>query len=93
MISRLFDIVEKRYREEPEAVMLAGKENGQYRTYSCRDVWETAQKLCGGLLSLGIANQDPSPEKLEKLALIAPNRPEWIITDVAVQLTGAVLTP
>ncbi len=93
MISRLFDIVEKRYREEPEAAMLAGKENGEYRTYSCRDVWETAQKLCGGLLSLGIANQDPTPEKLEKIALIAPNRPEWIITDVAVQLTGAVLTP
>jgi long-chain acyl-CoA synthetase len=27
------------------------------------------------------------------VAIISPNRPEWVIADVAVQLTGAVLTP
>lgn len=33
------------------------------------------------------------PDKQEKIAIISPNRPEWMITDIAVQLTGAVLTP
>ncbi len=93
MITRLFDFVAKRVSEEPEAVMLAGKENGVYRTYSCRECWELAGKLCGGLLSLGIRNQVLEPEQQEKIALISPNRPEWLITDLAVQQTGAVLTP
>jgi len=73
--------------------MLAAKENGQWRTYSSREVWETARKMTGGLLTLGINNQVLEPEQQEKIAIISPNRPEWLITDVAVQLTGAVLTP
>jgi len=93
MIQRLFDIVEQRSNEEPEAVMLAAKENGQWRTYSCAEVWNLSQKLAGGLLSLGINNQQLQPESQEKIAIISPNNPAWIITDVGVQLTGAVLTP
>ncbi len=93
MITRLFDFVAKRVSEEPEAVMLAGKENGVYRTYSCRECWDMAGKLCGGLLSLSIRNEVLEPEQQEKIALISPNRPEWLITDLAVQQTGAVLTP
>lgn len=93
MITRLFDIVAQRNEEEPNAVMLAAKEKGIWKTYSCKDVWQTASKLCSGLLSLGVRNEILQPESQEKIAIIAPNRPEWIITDVAVQLTGAVLTP
>jgi len=93
MIERLFDIVAERAQTEPEAVMLAAKEKGNWRTYSCRDVWETAQKLCGGLLQLGIDNAVLQPEQQEKIAIISPNRPEWIVTDLGVQMTGAVLTP
>lgn len=93
MISRLFDFVAKRVAEAPDAVMLAGKEKGIYRTYTCREVWDTAGKLCGGLLSLGITNEVLQPEQQEKIALISPNRPEWLMVDLAVQQTGAVLTP
>ncbi len=93
MIERLYDIVQQRSDEAPADVMLAAKENGQWRTYSCSDVWQTAQKLAGGLLAQGIDNQVLEPEQQEKIAIISPNRPEWIITDVGVQLTGAVLTP
>lgn len=93
MIARLFDIVRQRSEQAPAATMLAAKENGTWRTYSCSDVWKTASQMAGGLLSLGIANEVLQPEHQEKIAIISPNRPEWIITDVAVQLTGAVLTP
>lgn len=93
MIQRLFDIVAKRALEEPGAELLAAKENGKWRTYSCSEVWETSRKLCGGLLTLNISNQVLEPDKQEKIAIISPNRPEWIITDIAVQQTGAVLTP
>ena len=93
MNKRIFDIIEQRSLHAPNAIMLAAKEYGQWRTYSCREVWETANSLANGLLSIGISNEDLVPEKQEKIAIISPNRPEWMITDIAVQLTGAVLTP
>lgn len=93
MVERIFDIVAQRNAEGKDDIMLAAKENGQWRTYSSGDVWNTARKLAGGIESLGIANRVLEPEQQEKIAIISPNRPEWIITDVAVQLTGAVLTP
>ena len=93
MIQRLFDIVQQKSEQTPNSVMLAAKENGNWRTYSSTEVWQTARKLAGGLLSLGIANQVLEPEQQEKIAIISPNRPEWMIADIGVQLTGAVLTP
>ena len=93
MIQRLFDIAEQQSKQAPDAVMLAAKENGQWRTYTSGEVWQTARKLAGGLLSLGIANEVLEPDQQEKIAIISPNRPEWMITDLGVQLTGAVLTP
>lgn len=93
MIQRLFDIVAQRSTEEPEAIMLAAKEQGSWRTWSCREVWDTANNLAGGIQSLGISRDLSTPESQEKIAIISPNRPEWIITDLAVQLSGAVLTP
>lgn len=77
----------------PDATMLAAKEGGTWREYSTREVWETACGISRGLLALGIQNSNLTPEVQEKIAIISPNRPEWIITDLAVQLTGAVLTP
>src|SRR5690606_15352248 len=32
-------------------------------------------------------------EKQTKIAIVSNNRPEWLITDLAVQQTGAILTP
>ncbi len=93
MIERLFDIVEQRSNEAPNAIMLAAKEHNEWRTYSSREVWETAQYLAGGLLALGIDNDVLEPEQQEKIAIVSPNRPEWMMTDIGVQLTGAVLTP
>lgn len=99
MIQRLFDIVQQRSAQFPGDIMLAAKESlpggagGQWRTYSCKEVWETAGKLAGGLLSLGMISGVLEPEQQEKIAIISPNRPEWIITDIGVQLSGAVLTP
>jgi long-chain acyl-CoA synthetase len=93
MTQRLFDIVAQRSKEAPNAVMLAAKENGEWRTYSCREVWETSRKIAGGLLQLGVDNAVLEPEQQEKIAIISPNRPEWMMADIGVQLTGAVLTP
>ena len=93
MIKRLFDIVEARSIQEPDAVALAAKENGDWKTYTYKDIWSIAEQLAGGLLSLGISKPTEDVEKREKIAIVSANRPEWAITDLASQLSGAVLTP
>ena len=93
MIKRLFDIVEARSIQEPDAVALAAKENGDWKTYTYKDIWSIAEQLAGGLLSLGISKPTEDVEKREKIAIVSANRPEWVITDLASQLSGAVLTP
>ncbi len=93
MIARLFDIVSQRAATGPDEVMLAGKEGGAWRTYSAKEVWNTAQDFAAGLQTLGLQPASGTAEETEKIALISPNRPEWLITDCAVQLSGAVLTP
>jgi len=93
MATRMFDIFEARSAEDPQSVIMAAKENGHWRTYTSQEVWDTARLLAGGLQSIGIDNGNGTPEAQEKIALISGNRPEWMITDLATQLTGAVLTP
>jgi long-chain acyl-CoA synthetase len=90
---RLFDCIlpEQGVPNLPD--MLAGKENGKWRTYSTAETTETIHKLSAGLLRLGISGQDGTIEGRDKIALISKNRPEWIMLDLAVQQIGAILTP
>lgn len=93
MISRIFDIVANRAHLKPEGILMGAKKSGKWKYYTNQFVWETAQKQAIGIQQLGIAPCSDNPELQEKIILIAPNSPEWIITDLAVQLSGAVLTP
>lgn len=73
--------------------MLAGKEAGQWKTYSTGDVRKTVDELSAGLLSLGISCGDMTAEGRDKIAMLCKNRPEWIMVDMAVQQIGAILVP
>lgn len=90
---RLFDFVVTQAEERPAGVMLASKINGAWTTISCKEVLQRSQDLAAGLLQLGIRNATLDPEKQEKIGIVSHNRPEWLITDLAVQQTGAILTP
>lgn len=93
MIQRIFDIVAEKAHREPNAVLLASKEDGQWREWTVGECWTKARQLAAGLLELGISRDLSDPEKQEKIVLISGNRPEWIITDIGVQMAGAALTP
>lgn len=92
-MKRLFDIFLKQAQNRPNSDLLGYKENGIWKTLKCKEVVDEAERFAEGLLALGIKNEILEIEKQEKIALVSPNRPEWVITDLAVQLTGAVLTP
>src|SRR5687767_13498866 len=90
---RLFDCLAWHLEREPLEVMLSGKESGQWKTYSTKDVAATVNKLSAGLLSLGLGPNDMTVEGRDKVAIICRNRPEWLMLDLAVQQIGCVLVP
>jgi long-chain acyl-CoA synthetase len=89
----LFECLALHLEREPLPDMLAGKENGTYKTWSTPEVNETIHQLSMGLLRSGISGENRTVEGMDKVGIISKNRPEWIIVDAAVQQTGAVLTP
>lgn len=73
--------------------MLAGKESGQWKSYTATDVAGIVNKLAAGMLSMGIGANDGTVEGRDKVAVLCKNRPEWLMLDLAVQQIGAILTP
>ncbi|MEO9021631.1 MAG: long-chain fatty acid--CoA ligase [Ginsengibacter sp.] len=91
--TRLFDCIKIHLKDAPDRTMLAGKENGKWREYSTFEVSEIVNQLSAGLLKAAIEPHDFTMEGRDKVAVIAKNRTEWLILDLAVQQIGAVLIP
>lgn len=90
---RLFDCIAWHLERQPLDVMLAGKESGQWKTYSTRESEQIVNQLSAGLMAMGIGANDMTVEGRDKVAILCKNRPEWILLDLAVQQIGAILTP
>ena len=90
---RLFDCLDYQLEKFPKKDMLVAKENGQWRPYSTEEVKYASLQLAAGLLTLGVSGNDMTTENRDKIAIISNNRPEWLITDMAVQQSGAILVP
>ncbi|GAA0557731.1 AMP-dependent synthetase/ligase [Chitinophaga japonensis] len=90
---RLFDCIPYHLARAPLPDMLAAKEQGAWRSYSTQEVKDMTAHLSAGLLQRGIGGGDGTPEGRDKIAILCKNRPEWIILDLAVQRSGAVLVP
>ena len=72
---------------------MSAKINGEWKGLSAQHCWDISRKFAAGILKLGISEDLSSVESQEKIIILSPNRPEWILADLAVQMTGAVLTP
>jgi long-chain acyl-CoA synthetase len=90
---RLFDCLRYHLDKSPLEDMLAAKENGQWRKYSTREVFDTVNDLSAGLMNMGIGANDNTLDGRDKVAVMANNRPEWIMLDMACQQIGAMLVP
>ncbi|NOW96886.1 long-chain fatty acid--CoA ligase [Mucilaginibacter sp. SG564] len=91
-VARLFDCMEIQARE-PRPDLLNAKENGLWRAYSTQETHTLIYQLAMALLELGVSGGDGTTEGRDKIGLISNGRPEWLITDLAVQQTGAILVP
>jgi len=90
--TRLFDCMAVQ-ANQPRADLLVAKENGNWHSYSTQEVHTMVYQLAIALMDMGISAGDGTHEGSDKIGLIGTGRPEWVIVDLAVQLTGAVLVP
>jgi len=89
---RLFDCMVVQAKE-PRPDLLNAKVNGVWQPFSTQQVHAMVLQLAVALVKSGISAGDGTVEGRDKVGLISSGRPEWIITDLAVQQTGAVLVP
>jgi len=92
-MKRLFDCIEHQLKHFSKPDMLNAKVNGEWKHYSTESVKKIVDDFSAGLVELGVSSNDGSDEGSDKIAIVSNNRPEWLITDLAVQQTGAVLVP
>src|ERR1700676_3044490 len=90
--TRLFDCITVQAKE-PMNNLLNAKVNGVWQSYSTKEVHDMIYQLSIALIDMGVSGGDGTTEGRDKIGLISIGRPEWIITDLAVQQTGAVLVP
>ncbi|NCD71047.1 AMP-dependent synthetase/ligase [Mucilaginibacter agri] len=90
--ARLFDCIPIQ-AQNPQADMLSGKVNGEWKLYSTAEVHDKVYQLAVALLNMGISAGDGTTEGRDKVGLVSNGRPEWMIVDLAVQLIGAILVP
>jgi long-chain acyl-CoA synthetase len=90
---RLFDCLEYLLSKSDKSDLLAAKENGQWKKYSTSEVISIVDQLANGLIHKNVGYKDGTPDGRDKIAILSKNRPEWLMVDLAVQKTGAVLTP
>jgi long-chain acyl-CoA synthetase len=80
-------------QQAPLNNLLNAKVNGTWKAWSTAEVHEKVYSLALGLLALGVSAGDGTTEGRSKIGIISAGKPEWIIVDLAVQLTGAILVP
>ncbi len=85
-ITRLFEIINYQIATYDKDVALAQKLDGEWKTYSSREVKKIVDNLGLAFLASGINKDD-------KVAIISNNRPEWNFVDLALQQIGAISVP
>jgi len=70
--------------EKPDQILF--KENGRYVPISSREFYDRIR-----FISLGLRGLDFAPG--DKLAILAENRPDWVMTDFAALAAGGVTVP
>lgn len=83
---RLFDIPAFQLKTYPNSNMFVTKRNGVWESMSSKDFVDATNDYSRALIALGINKDD-------KIALVASNRVEWNIMDIAIQQVGAIVVP
>ena len=84
-IAEMFDRLTAKLQNEERPALLA-KSEGSYRGISFKQLRQDVEAFACGLASAGM-------KKGDRLAIIAENRPEWVVADQACAALGVVTVP
>jgi long-chain acyl-CoA synthetase len=84
--TRIFELAAFTEQNYNKPDVIAGKENGVWRTYSAKEYVSMTDNLAYGLLNLGMTRGD-------KISVVSTNRPEWSIADMGINKIGAINVP
>lgn len=84
--TRIFELAEYTRQKFNKSDVLAGKEDGLWRSYSAEEYVNITDSVAYGLLNLGVDRGD-------KVAIVSPNRPEWNLADMGINKIGAINVP
>ena len=85
-VETIVDKFWERVRAHPDRVALRHKAGGDWRTISWGEYGESVARVSAALLSVGFGRGD-------RLCLLASNRPEWFIADIACMSVGGTTAP
>jgi len=85
-INTLADFYYHQLKNDPKPDAFTQKENNQWVSLSSQEFIDKSIQLSKGLIALGI-------NKGDRIAVVANNRTEWHLTDLAIQQIGAVNVP
>jgi len=84
-IKRVFDLL-KYSMERPQQEFINGKVNGKWINYSTEAFCEAVDNLSRGLIKSGVSKES-------RVGVMSHNRPEWNISDFAINQIGAYQIP
>ena len=84
--TRIFELAEFTRQKFNKPDVLAGKEDGVWRTYSADEYVTMTDSIGYGLINLGV-------ERGDKIAIVSTNRPEWNLADMGINKIGAINVP
>lgn len=84
--TRIFELAEYTRQKFNKPDVIAGKEDGVWRTYSADEYIQLTDAIGYGLLNLGV-------ERGDKIAIVSANRPEWNLADMGINKIGAINVP
>lgn len=84
--TRLFDLLPRYAKLYNKPDMLSYKVNGEWKNFSADEVLDDANLVSYALFEMGLKPGD-------KLSIISPNRPEWLMTNMGIMEAGCVNVP
>ncbi|TPG71801.1 AMP-dependent synthetase/ligase [Hymenobacter nivis] len=85
-VTRTFDILAYQLAQFPQPRCLVAKRGEEWAPRSTAEVQEAADLVSRGLHALGVGRGD-------KVAIVAPSCPEWLLADFGIAQLGAVSVP
>lgn len=82
----IIDMFEEAVETKSRPDALQAKQGGSYHSISSLDALLKTQSVAAGLIELGVKPKD-------RIALLSENRPEWMISDIAILSSRAINVP